>query len=71
MGEMGVRHIVATRGSVTSVYVDAVYFSLATCHPKAVSGLVVSLGSFVKPTYVALAQTTCSGVASSSTRLIN
>ena len=70
MGEMGVRHVVKTGGTVSAKFTDSVYFSLATCHVTNADGIVVTLGGFSSPSYVAMSMTVCTGVTGTTTQLI-
>jgi hypothetical protein len=70
MGEMAVRHLVGTNKSVSTIFTDSVYLSLATCHVVDADGIIVGLLGFVSTTYVKLPMTVCSGLRATSTRLI-
>ena len=63
-------HIVARGAAVKSKYSAAVYYSLGNCHPTYGDGVVVALHGFVKPLYLALPITVCTGTNSETTQLI-
>ena len=57
MGEMAVRQLVGTNKSVSTIFTDSIYFSLANCHVVDADGLIVGLPGFVSTTYVKLPMT--------------
>ena len=73
MGEMPALHIIARGKSVSVAFgiVDTGNYPAASCVARRASGVVVSLGSFVRPRYVALAFQVCTKRASTTTRLIS
>ncbi len=70
MGEMAARHLLATNKSVSTIFTDSIYTSLANCHVVDADGLIVGLPGFVSTTYKKLPMTVCSGMRATSTRLI-
>jgi len=72
MGEMPVRHVVA-RGAAVSVdfgVVDTGNYTASSCVARSASGVIVSLGSFIHPTYVHLPITVCARRVSVTTKMI-
>jgi hypothetical protein len=72
MGEMPARHVL-TRGRSVSVafgVVETGNFTASSCVAREASGVVVSLASFVRPTYLRLPISVCTKRASTTTRLI-
>lgn len=72
MGEMPVRHVVKTGRSVSAAvgFTETGNYPSASCVAKKVSGVLVTLGSFVSRRYVALSDTVCTKRSSVSTRLL-
>jgi hypothetical protein len=73
MGEMPALHTLAKGRSVSVAFgvVDTGNISAATCGARRARGVVVTLGAFVRPTYVNLPITVCTKVASTTTRLVS
>ncbi|MHB1209168.1 MAG: DUF4232 domain-containing protein [Acidimicrobiales bacterium] len=72
IGEMPARHVVTNGHSVSVAYglTQTANYPASACVARAVNGVVVSLGTFVKPTYLRLPISVCTKRASTSTRLI-
>ena len=72
VGMMPVRHVVANAKSVSVAYgvVESGNYTPSACVARKASGVVVQLGSFVNPTYVALPISVCTKIASTVTSLI-
>ena len=70
IGQMPALHIVATGAAVSTIFIDTLYFSLATCSVTVADGLIVEIPTFVRQTYVALPMTVCAGMTATSTQLI-
>ena len=72
MGEMGVRHVVLKGRSVSVAFgvEDTGNFPSSNCVARRADGVMVSLSSFVHPTYVRLAISVCTKLASTTTKLI-
>ncbi len=72
MGAMGVRHVVGTGRSVSVAFgvTQTANYPASACVARAANGVVVSLGTFVRPTYLRLAISVCNKRASTTTRLI-
>jgi hypothetical protein len=73
MGEMPAMHALAHGQSVSVAFgvVDTGNYSASTCGPRRARGVVVTLGAFVRPTYVSLPITVCTKLASTTTRLVS
>jgi hypothetical protein len=73
MGEMPALHTLAVGASVSVAFgvVDTGNLTASTCGARRARGVVVSLGSFVRPTYLSLPITVCTKVASTTTRLVS
>ncbi len=72
MGQMPAMHTLAKGQSVSVAFgvVDTGNFATATCGPRKARGVIVTLGSFVRPTYLNLPITVCTKLASTTTRLV-
>ncbi len=72
MGEMPARHTLATKHAVSDAFgvTESGNYTPSACRARNAGGVVVSLGGFIKPTYLALRISVCTKIASSSTRLI-
>ena len=73
MGEMAALHSLAHGASVSVAFgvVDTGNFTASTCIARRARGVIVTLGAFVRPTYVGLAITVCTKRASTTTRLVS
>jgi hypothetical protein len=72
MGEMPVRHLLAKGRSVSVAFgvVDTGNFTPSTCVARSANGVIVTLDSFVRPTYVHLPIAVCTKRSSTTTKLI-
>jgi hypothetical protein len=72
MGEMPALHTLAKGQSVSVAFgvVDTGNYTASTCAARRARGVIVTLGAFVRPTYVNLAITVCTKLASTTTRLV-
>ncbi|HEY5112051.1 MAG TPA: DUF4232 domain-containing protein [Acidimicrobiales bacterium] len=72
MGEMPAIHTLAEGQSVSGAFgvTETGNYTPSTCVARKASGVLVTLGSFVPSSYVALAITVCTKRASTTTRLI-
>lgn len=72
MGEMPARHLLAKGRSVSVAFgvVDTGNFTPSTCVARSANGVIVTLDSFVRSTYVHLPITVCTKRSSTTTRLI-
>lgn len=72
MGEMPVRHVTQPHHSVSVAFgvTEAGNYPRAVCAPRRATGIEVSLGAFLRPTYIALRISVCTKFASTTTRLI-
>jgi Domain of unknown function (DUF4232) len=72
MGEMPARHVLYQGHSVSVAFgvVDTGNYPPTTCVARRAAGVVVSLGTFVRPTYVPLSIKVCTRRVSTTTRLI-
>lgn len=72
MGEMPVRRVLQTGQSVSDAFgvTESGNYSASTCRAKSAGGVVISLATFVHPTYVALKISVCTKIVSTTTRLI-
>ena len=73
MGEMPAMHTLAKGSSVSVAFgvVDPGNIGASACGARKARGVIVSLGSFVRPTYLSLPITVCTKVASTTTRLVS
>jgi hypothetical protein len=73
MGEMPAMHTLAHGAAVSVAFgvVDTGNYPASTCGARRARGVIVTLGAFVHPTYVALAITVCTKLASTTTRLVS
>jgi hypothetical protein len=73
MGEMPAIHTLAMGSSVSVAFgvVDTGNFAASTCGARKARGVVVTLGAFVRPTYLSLPITVCTKLASTTTRLVS
>jgi hypothetical protein len=71
-GEMPVRHVVAKGAAVSVAFgvVDTGNYSASACVARSASGVIVTLGSFARATYLHLPITVCTKRWSVTTRLI-
>ena len=71
MGEMPALHTLAEGQSVSVAFgvVDTGNIPASSCGARKARGVVVALGSFVRPTYLSLPITVCTKKASTTTRL--
>lgn len=72
MGEMPVRHIVKSRGTVSDAFGvgESGNYTPSACRAKNAGAIIVSLGTFVSSTYVPLKISVCTKLANTTTRLI-
>ncbi len=72
IGEMPARHIVASKHAVSDAFgvTESGNYTPSACQARIAGGVVVSLGGFVRPTYLPLRISVCTKIASTSTRLI-
>ncbi len=72
IGEMPTRHTLAPNHAVSDAFgvTESGNYTPSSCHARNAGGVVVSLGGFIKPTFLALRISVCTKIASTSTRLI-
>lgn len=72
MGEMPMRHVLATGRSVSAAFgvVETSNFTPSRCVARHANGVLVSLGGFVRRTFVPMSISVCTTRASTTTRLI-
>lgn len=72
IGEMPARHVLAKGQSVSVAFgvVETGNYTPSSCVARGAAGVVVALGTFVRPTYVHLSILVCTKRASTTTRLI-
>lgn len=72
IGQMPARHVVARGGAVSDAVgvTETGNYPSSACHARNATGIVVSLGGFVKRVYVPLKISVCTRQASTTTRLI-
>lgn len=72
IGQMPALHVLTKGHSVSVAYgvTQTANYPASTCVAKSVNGVVVALGSFVRPTYLRLPISVCTTRASTTTRLI-
>jgi hypothetical protein len=72
MGEIPALHTLAPGAAVSVAFgvVDTGNYSASTCRARRARGVTVTLGAFVRPTYVGLPITVCTKRASTTTRLV-
>jgi len=72
VGQMPVRHVVATGRSVSVAFgvSETGNYTPSSCVARSADGVIVSLGSFLQPRFVHMAISVCTKRASTFTRLI-
>ena len=72
IGQMPVRHVVAHGRSLSDAVgvTETGNYTPSTCRPRNTSGIVVSLGGFIRHAYLPLKVSVCTRLASTTTRLL-
>ena len=72
IGQMPARHVVAHGRSLSDAFgvTETGNYTPSTCRPRNTSGIVVSLGGFIRRAYLPLKVSVCTRLASTTTRLI-